>query len=41
MAQYKHKCGVGGGQDLVYKDMEGMCSKVLLVVDLYNVVLYL
>ena len=24
MVQYKHQCGVSGGRDVVYKDMEGV-----------------
>ena len=27
MVQYKYQCGVSGGRDLVYKDMEGLCAE--------------
>jgi len=27
MVQYKYYCGVSGGRDLVYKDMEGVCAE--------------
>ena len=27
MVQYKYYCGVSGGRDLIYKDMEDVCAE--------------